>query len=76
MSLLGAANRLGLELGQEVVLAVILHVLSPETPGPNELLQDTQQKLQGGSLKDPTNYICATVERGYVPSAGSLMGRQ
>lgn len=68
MSLLGEVNRLGLELGQEALSALeslpYAHAL--------ELLEATQQKFQGGSLKDPTNYICATVKRGYVPRAGTL----
>ncbi|CAE7617986.1 unnamed protein product [Symbiodinium natans] len=63
MSLLNEVSRLGLDLGPEALSALeslpYNHAL--------ELLEATQQKYQGGSLKDPTNYICATVKRGYVP---------
>ncbi|CAE7221116.1 unnamed protein product [Symbiodinium sp. CCMP2592] len=68
MSLLTAVNQLGLELDQEAISAL----QSLPYDQALELLKATQQEIQAGFLKDPKNYICATVERGYVPSAGTL----
>ncbi|CAK9021632.1 unnamed protein product [Durusdinium trenchii] len=59
--------RLGLDLSNEAMAAVEKLPYGHAV----ELLGATQQKFQSGHLKDPSNYICATVSRGYVPRSGS-----
>uniref|UniRef100_A0A7S4RER9 Uncharacterized protein n=1 Tax=Alexandrium monilatum TaxID=311494 RepID=A0A7S4RER9_9DINO len=34
-----------------------------------ELLDQVDYKVSGGHIKNPSNYVCATVSRGYVPQA-------
>lgn len=59
--------RLGLDLSNEAMASLERLPLNHAT----ELLEATQQKFQSGHLKDPSNYIIATVSRGYVPRSGS-----
>jgi len=63
-------HRSGLELNHEAIAA--LETLPPSHA--QELLEATSQKYQNGSLKDPSNYICATINRGYVPRSGAQTG--
>eukprot|EP00434_Breviolum_minutum_P031564 symbB.v1.2.027909.t1/scaffold2900.1/size67660/2 len=58
--------RLGMDLSNEAMAALEQLPFSHSS----ELLEATKQKFESGHLKDPSNYICATVSRGYVPRTG------
>lgn len=60
------ASRSGLDLNDEALQA--LEGLPEEHA--LELLDATASKFQSGQLKSPSNYVCATIARGYVPRSG------
>eukprot|EP00419_Tripos_fusus_P072804 CAMPEP_0172874864 /NCGR_PEP_ID=MMETSP1075-20121228/99664_1 /TAXON_ID=2916 /ORGANISM="Ceratium fusus, Strain PA161109" /LENGTH=79 /DNA_ID=CAMNT_0013725791 /DNA_START=59 /DNA_END=294 /DNA_ORIENTATION=- len=58
-------QELGLELNNEAVKALsnldLTHAF--------ELLETVKSKVDMGHIKSPSNYVCATIARGYVPQA-------
>mmetsp|Transcript_86723 Transcript_86723/g.201789 ORF Transcript_86723/g.201789 Transcript_86723/m.201789 type:complete len:423 (+) Transcript_86723:38-1306(+) len=58
-------QELGLQLSVEAAQA--LDTLPQEHSW--ELLDIVKSKAEGGHIKNPSNYICATIARGYVPQA-------
>jgi len=56
---------LGLELNNEAVKALCTLNLSHAL----ELLETVKTKVDMGHIKSPSNYVCATISRGYVPKA-------
>lgn len=56
---------LGLELNNEAIKALSNLSLSHAF----ELLETVKSKVDMGHIKSPSNYVCATVARGYVPQA-------
>jgi len=63
--LAGRILELGLALSGEATQA--LETLPQEHAW--ELLDVVKSKAEGGHIKNPSNYICATIARGYVPQA-------
>jgi len=66
MALAGRVAQLGLDINDEAMTALI----SLPQEHAFELLDAVAQKASSGQVKSASNYVCATISRGYVSRAG------